>query len=123
MRGAGASFPPLLLLCFLIITSYTCLSDAQVEDEDFDVTSDASDDAIVEESSSPEEVIKYSTPQLQSDQLSHKLFEHFDDELLFNQRWTKSEATKADSEEHKYDGEWDLIESHVRILGKRLVHE
>lgn len=63
-----------------------------------------------------EQVIKYSTPDLEN--LPHKFYEHFDDELLFNQRWIKSQATKSESEDFQYDGEWGLVSSHDRVPGQ-----
>jgi hypothetical protein len=60
--------------------------------------------------------IRYTTPDLED--LPHKFYEHFDDELLFNQRWVKSQATKSESEDLQYDGEWGLVPSHDRVPGQ-----
>lgn len=65
-------------------------------------------------------VLQYTTPDLDQEDLPYKLYEHFDDELLFNKRWIRSQATKSDSEEFQYDGEWDLVPSHVRVPGESL---
>ena len=62
--------------------------------------------------------IHYSTPVLDVKDHPHFYYESFDDEIAFNQRWTKSKATKADeSGELKYDGEWNLVASHSKLQG------
>lgn len=69
-----------------------------------------------------ESTVHYSTPNLDSDgSFKRHLYESFDDEILFNQKWIQSKATKAESEDLKYDGDWDLVTSHSSIRGESLV--
>lgn len=66
-----------------------------------------------------ESTVHYSTPNLDSDGLFKRhLYESFDDEIQFNQKWIQSKATKAESEDLKYDGDWDLVASHSSIRGE-----
>lgn len=97
---------PLICLTLLLICS-SCPS----------VTS-SDDDSPQEQPASVETTVHYSTPILDTDGLYKRHFyESFDDEISFNQRWIQSKATKAESEDLKYDGDWDLVASHSSIKG------
>lgn len=61
----------------------------------------------------------YRTPDLELDR--HHLYEHFDDEQLFQQRWVRSKVRLPDSKQPKYDGEWELTDSHGKLKGKPVV--
>ena len=62
-----------------------------------------------------EEDFVYITPDVEREK--YYLFEHFDDQQQYTERWIKSLASKADSKEAKYDGEWSYIESHPKLKG------
>ena len=110
--GSASSHFHFLILVLVVSLTLPALR-AQDEDEDEPISGP-------EEHAVPEQVIHYTTPDLERDNLPHKFYEHFDDELLFNRRWVKSQATKSESEEFKYDGEWGLVPSHVRVPGELL---
>ena len=79
------------------------------------------EEVVIEESpaaSAGPSVISYTTPDLDKDHLPYKLYEHFDDESAFTSRWIRSKATKSESEEFQYDGEWGLVPSHTRVAGE-----
>jgi calnexin len=57
--------------------------------------------------------ILYSTPNIDN----YYIYEHFDDDQDFNSRWIRSEASKADSNEFKYDGEWSLTQTTSSLKG------
>lgn len=111
-----------LVLVLLIVAYSACYTNG--DQEAFDLTEDLSVDTE-EEIVSSEEVspprddhdIVYNTPNLDAESLPYFLYEHFDDELAFNGQWTQSKATKAESEEFVYDGEWSLSPSHSRLKG------
>ena len=62
-------------------------------------------------------VIHYSTPRLHPEDHPHYFYEHFDDEIAFNERWAKSKASKSDLQDFNYDGEWTLVSSHSKLSG------
>ena len=106
-----SSSPVALFLVFI------CLTCPSINCEDEILTSSPDATAAQDEST-----VHYSTPNLDSDGLFKRhLYESFDDEILFNQRWIQSKATKAESEDLKYDGDWDLVASHSSIRGESLV--
>lgn len=79
------------------------------------------EDAEVEEEVVDKELpdeIEYASPQLDRENLPYFLYEHFDEEEAYNRKWVKSKATKSESKDMKYDGEWGLTESHSRVKGK-----
>lgn len=78
---------------------------------------DEDSEEVVVDKELPDE-IEYSSPQLDRENLPYFLYEHFDDEEAFNRKWIRSKATKSESEDQKYDGEWVLTESHSRVKGK-----
>lgn len=109
--GAASSKFRFLILTLVVVLTLSPVRTQDDEDEDEPIS--AQDERPV-----PEQVIQYSTPDLERDNLPHKFYEHFDDELLFNRRWIKSQATKSDSEEFQYDGEWAIVPSHDRVSGE-----
>lgn len=64
---------------------------------------------------SSEEFVDYTTPQVDDGQY---FYEHFDDEQSFASKWIKSSASKADSSELKYDGEWSRVATQAQLKGK-----
>jgi hypothetical protein len=60
-------------------------------------------------------LVDYKTPLLTSS--SVLLYEAFDDASKFNLNWVQSKATKADSQDDKYDGKWELVGTDERIPG------
>lgn len=78
----------------------------------------ASDDTVGGEfGDSPPEAgdqsILYSTPNIDN----YYIYEHFDDDQDFGSRWIRSQASKADSNEFKYDGEWSLTQTTASLKG------
>ena len=65
------------------------------------------------ESSQPSGDVDYQSPSVDG----QYFFEHFDDAQLFSSRWMTSSASKADSSELKYDGEWDRVQSQTQLKG------
>ncbi|KAI1287330.1 Calnexin [Halotydeus destructor] len=62
--------------------------------------------------------IEYSSPQLDRENLAHFLYEHFDERDAYNAKWITSKVAKSESDQdRKYDGEWNLAESHSRVKG------
>ncbi len=57
--------------------------------------------------------ILYSTPNIDN----YYIYEHFDDDQDFNSRWIRSESSKSDSKDFKYDGEWSLTQTIQSIKG------
>ena len=112
-----------LLVIFSILIGYTFanIEDASVEEQPASGSAEdqiiASDGPVISEAVQDDVVINYSTPNLDADNLQYFLYESFDDELAFNNRWTQSKATKAESQEFKYDGEWALAPAHSSIKG------
>lgn len=113
-----------LVLVLLVLVSYsTCRTDADSEAlaDVAEELSIASDEEISSSQEYPtvseDHEIVYNTPNLDAESLPYFLFEHFDDELSFNGKWTQSKATKAESEEFVYDGEWSLSPSHSKLKG------
>ena len=113
MPRAAAAFTCFLLLSLLIATSINAGVRAS-EDEESTVETG---DSVTTDEQVPPAPVRYSTPDLEQENLSFKLYEHFDDELLFNRRWVRSKATKSDSQDFQYDGEWALLPSHDRVPG------
>lgn len=99
-----------IALSALLGHAYAQGDDSEVHvDEVVDDAGPETDDKV------PEEIV-YSTLQL-DEESSPFLYEHFDDDALFKSRWVKSRATKSDSQDLKYDGDWELTESHSRLKG------
>lgn len=109
--GFASSHFHFLILVLVVSLTLPALRAQHDDDEQIPVPS---------EQAVPEQVIQYRTPDLEQENLPHKFYEHFDDELLFNRRWIKSQATKSESQESQYDGEWGLVPSHVRVPGQLL---
>jgi len=66
---------------------------------------------------SDQHTVQYSTLDLDASRHPFFFYEHFDDEITFNQRWTRSQATKSDSQEFQFDGEWTINPSHSKVKG------
>ena len=95
------------LICLIVLFISYCPS----------VTS-SDDDSSKEQPAQVHTTVHYSTPNLDTDGLFKRYFyESFDDEISFNQQWIQSKTTKAESEDLKYDGDWDLVASHSSIKG------
>ena len=62
---------------------------------------------------SVDQSILYSTPNIDN----YYIYEHFDDDQDFGSRWIRSQASKADSNEFKYDGEWSLTPTTASLKG------
>lgn len=87
----------------------------ELNEEEFDrSTEDKSD-----ENQLNEEDFVYITPDIEQEK--YYLFEHFDDERQYVERWFKSSAAKSDSKEAKYDGEWAYINSHPKLKGDNAI--
>lgn len=117
----------LVLVPLLILLAYsTCPTTADHEAladivEELSIASEevaSSEEASSSTVPDADQEIVYVTPDLDAESLPYFLYEHFDDELAFNSKWTQSKATKAESEEFVYDGEWSLTPSHSRLKGK-----
>lgn len=110
-----------LVLVLLVLVSYsTCRTDADPEALAEEISIPSEEEIISSEEYTPtsdDHDIIYTTPDLDAESLPYFLFEHFDDELSFNGKWTQSKATKAESEEFVYDGEWSLTPSHSKLKG------
>lgn len=98
----GSKIPACLLLLGLIAYSPLVWCDESKPNE--------------EEVASPNEQaqVVYNTPNVDG----QYIYEHFDDSTLFANKWIKSSASKADSEELKYDGEWERIVTQAPFQGK-----
>lgn len=104
---------PLVVLALLLTTALAHDEDLPVEDAQDAV--DKSDDVPTIKD---DEEIVYHSPQLERQKLPHFLYEHFDDADLFGRQWIKSRATKAESQDMLFDGEWELTQTHSRVVGK-----
>ena len=100
-----------LITSSVIFLFYCSLVFSQAE-----VASDDDSSKVTDETTVP--IVHYSTPQLNAESEKHHFYESFDDEIIFNNRWIRSKTTKAESQDLKYDGEWDLVDSHSSIVGK-----
>ncbi|RWS11039.1 calnexin-like protein [Dinothrombium tinctorium] len=102
----------LFLLSFLAVFAAFRAEDTGVESDELKVEEDtgADDQKLIYDE------IEYKTPQLDANM--YFVYEPFDDETKFNERWVKSQSTKAGSDEYKYNGEWALHESNKRLKGK-----
>lgn len=116
----------LVLVSFLlVVANLTCTNaDHEALSDVAEELSIASEEIVSSEevpstssASDADQEIIYETPNLDAESLPYFLYEHFDDELAFNSKWTQSKATKAESEEFVYDGEWSLTPSHSRLKG------
>lgn len=107
----------LLLLASLLVLNGSNASDSSRPQPEFGDELDQSNELDrSEEVQLTEEDFAYITPDVEREK--YYLFEHFDDQQQYTERWIKSFASKADSKEAKYDGEWSYIESHPKLKGK-----
>lgn len=121
---------PVLLAFFLLSSSLQLVTgDASVSSEDQPASESSEtsgspqvEPVVPEVSSDQDVVITYTPLNLDNENLAYFLYESFDDELAFNNRWTQSKATKAESQEFKYDGEWAVGPSHSKIKGEMIMH-
>lgn len=109
----------ILLLSLLLITYHSnnvCYGQQQQPESEDDETiiSNNIDNNNDQSSESESEQIDYVTPQIDE----QYLYESFDNQEKFQQRWHKSVAHKADSSDLKYDGEWDLVRTQDLLKGK-----
>lgn len=107
----------LLLLVSLLVLNGSNASKSQppASSADFDELDQSSELDRSDEAPLTEEDFAYITPDVEREK--YYLFEHFDDQQQYTERWIKSLASKADSKEAKYDGEWSYIESHPKLKG------
>lgn len=83
-------------------------------DGDGDDGGDGSDDEITSQPS--KKFIDYKTPDVNSQETVH-LYEPFDDDANYKKNWILSKATKAESSDNKYDGQWTRVTTDDRIKG------
>lgn len=88
----------------------------EIETNEFDESNEIDKS---EEIQLTEEDFIYITPDIE--QNKYYLFEHFDDERQYLERWIKSTATKSNSKDAKYDGEWIYVNSHPKLKGLKLI--
>ena len=114
-----------LLSVYVILVLLTFVLSSEVVDVDSD--SDVVDgvdgvDGVdkdrdgVDVVSDVDQSILYSTPNIDN----YYIYEHFDDSEDFSQRWIRSEASKSDSQEFQYSGEWALTPTTPAL--KRIVN-
>ncbi|XP_074602752.1 calnexin-like [Brevipalpus obovatus] len=88
---------------------------------DGDGDDDGGDDEIAsvdtsQPSKKSERLIDYKTPDVNSQETVH-LYEPFDDDANYKKNWILSKATKAESSDNKYDGQWTRVTTDDRIKG------
>lgn len=108
----------LLLLSLLVLNGSNASKSQQppaASPSDFDELDQSGELDQSEEVQLTEEDFVYITPDVEREK--YYLFEHFDDKQQYTERWIKSLASKADSKEAKYDGEWSYVESHPKLKG------
>lgn len=108
------------LILAVIAFSADQWSSVRCSTDDLSVDSDAVIDETTDDelsagsqSSDADQSILYSTPNIDN----YYIYEHFDDDQDFQSRWIRSEASKADSNEFKYDGEWSLTQTTPSLKG------
>jgi hypothetical protein len=97
-------------IIFVIFIWFSFSTNYSLSDDSIENSNDENEDNLSVNKES--EQILYSTPNIDN----YYIYEHFDEELEFNQRWTKSESSK-DSQQLKYDGEWGLTHTQQSIKG------
>ncbi|XP_015791836.1 calnexin [Tetranychus urticae] len=105
----------LIFSIFLLITVRSSLCDENTDSSETDSVDSPSLPPLPSPSSSEEELIDYQTPDIPLDNVY--LYEPFDDKDSFHKNWVTSKATKSDSEDGKYDGEWEIVPTVERIPG------
>uniref|UniRef100_T1L645 Uncharacterized protein n=1 Tax=Tetranychus urticae TaxID=32264 RepID=T1L645_TETUR len=98
-------------LHYVIMRSSLC--DENTDSSETDSVDSPSLPPLPSPSSSEEELIDYQTPDIPLDNVY--LYEPFDDKDSFHKNWVTSKATKSDSEDGKYDGEWEIVPTVERI--------
>ena len=104
---------------WLVVAGFVAVNCDSLEDlPDVQTVSEpaSSEEAVQDVIEEPEE-IEYSSLNLASSNRNFYLYEHFDDEGIFEKNWIKSEATKSDSQDMLYDGEWGIVDTHSRLKG------
>ncbi|CAG2113736.1 unnamed protein product, partial [Medioppia subpectinata] len=99
-------------------TSHVVSSDSPTDGHDMSDGIDVSDGSDGSEGSGASDVsvdqsILYSTPNIDN----YYIYEHFDDSDDFENRWIRSETSKSDSQELKYDGQWALTPTTTALKG------
>jgi len=94
-------------------------SNANPVEEEIEEEFDQSNEDKSDEVQLTDEDFVYITPDVEPK--NYYLFEHFDDEKQYLERWFKSLASKADSKDFKYDGEWSYINSHSKLKGDNAI--
>ncbi|RWS31248.1 calnexin-like protein, partial [Leptotrombidium deliense] len=115
MISAARSRRYLFLALFVGLLVFHSLATEQNADESAEDISSEETVAESEQQNIILEDIDYKTPQLDDD--NYLLYESFDDSEQFTKKWIKSQTTKAESDEYKYEGEWSLVESNKRLKG------
>lgn len=87
---------------------------AKNEFNEFDQSDDL-DKSSEEVNINEEDDFIYITPDIELDK--YYLYEHFDDNRQYTERWIKSLASKSNSKEAKYDGEWAYVNAHPKLKG------
>lgn len=108
----------LLLIALVASTLLVGIQCDNEEEVDVQVEEENINDQLAEPVPELPDEIEYSSPQLDRENRAYYLYEHFDDPDAFDKKWVRSKATKADSEDSQYDGEWELTETHPRVKGK-----
>ena len=101
---------PLCILFFIVTFHFASL---QVQEPASSIGGN-NDDDLSDQAPSQLAQVEYSTPNIQG----QYFYEHFDDPDLFSSKWIMSSASKTDSKELKYDGEWTRIETQTPLKGR-----
>lgn len=119
-KGFMSIFIFLLLGILVFLGSIVGVKGDGEDDGDIHVEDDPESGAEITEKGSDDgqhgqiEEINYVTPQL--DQHKVLFYESFDEKEFWS-NWILSKATKHDSSDHKYDGQWETAEAHPRLKG------
>jgi calnexin len=96
-------------IIFVIFIWFSFSTNYSLSDDSIENSNDENEDNLNVNKES--EQILYSTPNIDN----YYIYEHFDEQLEFNQRWIKSQSSK--DSQLKYDGEWGLTHTQQSIKG------
>ena len=119
MRPKLTTFSLILLVCALTASQWSlvwCSGEERADELGADID-DTDDEPSVAggqtAAQDADQAILYATPNIDN----YYIYEHFDDDQDFRSRWVRSEASKADTDEFKYDGEWSLTQTTPSLKG------